>query len=58
MENMKSNDLVLGTMKHYKHFISKYKRVKALADNAIGDFANELYMELDGITLVLDQYKY
>lgn len=50
------NDLVLGTIEHYKYVISEYERAKNLAENAVGDLANELFMELDGIVMVMEEY--
>tara|TARA_R110002072_G_scaffold247503_1_gene406718 strand:- start:374 stop:574 length:201 start_codon:yes stop_codon:yes gene_type:complete len=64
MKNMKSkknsknpNNLILGTIEHYKYYVSEYERIKELADNAIGNLANDLYLELDGIEMVLEEYK-
>lgn len=51
------NNLILGTIEHCKYYVSEYERIKELADNAIGNLANELYMELDGIVIVLEEYQ-
>ena len=46
-----------GTVGHLKHYEKEFERVKELADNATGDLANQLYMELDGIVMILESYQ-
>ncbi|WP_431129935.1 hypothetical protein [Flagellimonas flava] len=46
-----------GTIGHLKHYENEYERVKELADNATGELANELYYELDGIRMILEEYQ-
>lgn len=55
--DMQPKGLKLGTVGHYKHFLSEYERIKTLAENATGETAEELYQELDGIRLVLEEYE-
>lgn len=46
----------VGTIGHYMHHVKEHERVKELADNSTGNLANELYMELDRITMILEDY--
>ena len=46
----------LGTIGHLKHYESEFARVKKLAENATGKLADKLYLELDGITMILEDY--
>lgn len=57
MENTKPNDLVFGHIAHYQHHLAEYDRVKALAEHTIGVEADILFMELQGIAMVLEAYE-
>ncbi len=55
--DMEPKGLKVGTVGHYQHLVSEYERIKTLAENTIGETADELYHELDGIRMVLEEYE-
>lgn len=50
--------LPLGSIAHYKHYVNEFERIKELAKNATGNKADELYLELDGILMILEKYEF
>lgn len=52
-----TTDYPAGSIRHYKYYSNEYERIKELADNTTGDMANQLYCELDGIVLILEEYE-
>lgn len=56
IHGLKSCKYPAGSIGHYQHHVDEHNRVKELAENAIGELAHELYMELDSITMILEDY--
>jgi len=51
-------DQPMGSTQHYQHYSKEYDRIKALAYHASAQEADLLNMELQHVTLILQEYEY
>ncbi|MGB7394407.1 MAG: hypothetical protein WA913_08450 [Pricia sp.] len=52
----KTKHIPKNSKAHYQHYYEEFSRIKKLAEKANGEDAENLYHELDGITMILEDY--